>query len=82
MVTEHGGRGRVLGTVEKEWSVQEGLHYRLVFFILILIFFYFRESTNRGGTERERERDRGSEAGSVLTVDSLMWGSNSGTTRS
>ena len=36
-----------------------------------------------GGGGAEREGDRGSEAGSVLTAESqLMWGSNSGTVRS
>ena len=39
------------------------------------IFIYFWESTSGGGTGRER--DRGSEAGSVLTAASPMWGLNS-----
>ena len=45
------------------------------------MFIYFdRDSASKGGTEREG--DRGSEAGSGLTAESLMWGSNSQTLRS
>lgn len=46
--------------------------------------FIFERERERGeswgGTERSE--DRGSEVGSELTADSLIWGSNSKTTRS
>ena len=41
-----------------------------------------REREKERERERERERDRGFEAGSALTVESLMLGSNSQTMRS
>ena len=48
-----------------------------------IMFIYFereRQSMSWGGAEREE--DRGSEAGSVLTAESPRWGSNSQTVRS
>ena len=55
-----------------------------IFFSLIFLFLRERESVHAqtGGTERERGRERGSEVGSVLTAESLMQGSDSGTMRS
>ena len=44
------------------------------FFILNVLFIFERQSVSRGGAEREK--DRGSEAGSALTADSPTWGSN------
>ena len=47
------------------------------------IFIYFeREGEQVEQGQREREKDRGSEVGSVLTAVSLMWGLNSGSVRS
>lgn len=34
------GRGRVLGIIDREWSIQEGLHYRPVLKLLALFFFF------------------------------------------
>ena len=39
MVTGHGGRGRVGVTVDREWSIQEGLPYRPVFEVTGSFFF-------------------------------------------
>ena len=47
---------------------------------LKIYLFILRDRANRGGAEREE--DRGSPAGSVLSVQSLMWGLNSWTMRS
>ena len=47
---------------------------------MFYLFLRERESINRG--DAEREENRGSEAGSVLTAESLIWGLNSGTMRS
>ena len=44
----------------------------------MFLFIFERE----WGRDREREGDRGSEVGSVLTVESPMQGSNSRTVRS
>ena len=41
-----------------------------------------RESERASREEAEREGDKGSKAGSALTVESLMWSSNSQTSRS
>ena len=46
----------------------------------MLIFERERESMSRG--EAEREGDKGSKVGTMLTVERLMWGSNSQTVRS
>ena len=43
-------------------------------FLMLFIFERERERESRGGVEREG--DRGSEAGSVLTAQSPMWGLN------
>ena len=48
-------------------------------FFLMFIYFWERERASRGGAERG---DRGSKAGSELSAQSLMWGSNSQTVRS
>ena len=50
------------------------------FFFNVYFFIFEGESMSRGGAEREG--DRGSEADSVLTAESPMWGSNSQTMRS
>ena len=50
-----------------------------LFFKHVYLLLTEKESASRGGAERKG--DRGSEAGSVLTADSLMWGSNSPTER-
>ena len=52
---------------------------RLIF--LLLLMFNFEKEHERGGGA-EREEDRGSEAGSLLTAASLMWDLNSRTRRS
>ena len=44
------------------------------------MFILERERMSREGAEREG--DRGSEAGSMLTAENLMWSLNSGTVRS
>ena len=49
----------------------------LKFFIFYFFWERRRESASEGGAEREG--DRGSEAGSVLTAESLTWGLNSWT---
>ena len=41
-----------------------------------------RERERAWGSGREKEEDRGSKVGSMLTAVSSMWGSNSQTTRS
>ena len=46
------------------------------------MFIFERESVCIQAGERQREGDRGSEAGSVLTAESLTWGLNSPTVRS
>ena len=48
----------------------------------MFIFERRRKSMHVNRGEAEREGDRGSEAGSVLTAESLMWGLNSQTVRS
>ena len=62
-----------------------GLHpYDL--FYLFLMFIYLKCKQQQKDKvqigEGQREEDRGSEAGSVLTAASLMWGLNSQTMRS
>ena len=47
-----------------------------------LMFIFERERTHTQAGERQTEGDKGSEASSVLTVDSMMQGSNSQTVRS
>ena len=51
-------------------------------FFKVFIYLFEREKERTSGEGTERLGDRGSEAGSVLTVESLMWGSNSLTVRS
>ena len=47
----------------------------LFYFILLLFLFFERERVRvRGGAKREGDRE--SQAGSVLSAQSLMWGSN------
>ena len=47
------------------------------------VFYYFMfEKESVSGEGAESGEDRGSEAGSALTAESLMWGSNSRTVRS
>ena len=57
--------------------------FTLIISILFKCFIYFwerkRERMSREGAEREG--DRGSEAGSLLTAESPMWGSNPRTVR-
>ena len=43
------------------------------------LMFIFERECEKGA---EREEDRGSEAGSTLTAESLLWGLNSQTVRS
>ena len=52
------------------------------FLILFCLFIFERECVHEHGQGRERGGDRGSEAGSVPTAESLMRGSNSQTLRS
>ena len=55
----------------------------LVFIISFFFFFKFicfdREKVGVGGAQAERGREKESQAGSVLPVWSLMWGSNAQT---
>ena len=51
-----------------------------VHFVLCLLFL--RDSKRAGEVQREREGDRGYKAGSALTAESQMWGSNPQTMRS
>ena len=44
---------------------------------MFILFIFERECVSREGAERERERE--SEAGSVLSAQSLIWGWNSQT---
>ena len=55
------------------------MHTELLFFN---VFISESERTRASMGEGQRERETGSEAGSVLTAVSLMWGSNSQTMRS
>ena len=50
------------------------------FFFNVYLFLRERESTSVG--EAQTDGDRGFEAGSMLTAESPMWGSNSQTMRS
>ena len=55
-------------------SPDPGLAFNLFLFSLSLfIYFEERESACQGGEEREEERE--SQSGSVLSAQSLMWGS-------
>ena len=49
----------------------------ILFFLFFNIYFWERGQKCEQGRGGERERDRGSKAGSVLTTASLMWGFNS-----
>ena len=57
-------------------------HITSQFSLIILMFIFERERASGGGVQRGG--DRGSEAGSVLTAESLIWvwGLNSRTARS
>ena len=50
----------------------------ILLFPFLLIFFnvYFCERKRESGGGAEREGNRGSKAGSVLTAESLTWGLN------
>ena len=68
---------KIRDTVRGAGVAQSVKHLTLSF---LSIFIYFerereRERTSWGGTEREGERE--SQAGSKLSVQSLMWGLNS-----
>ena len=52
------------------------------FILFFNVYLFFKESVSLSGGGAEEEGDRGSEAGSKLTADSLMWGSNSQAVRS
>ena len=49
---------------------------------MLKFFLVFIFETERDGGRAEREGDIGSEAGSVLTTESQVWGLNSRTMRS
>ena len=55
-----------------------------MFFNVYLFILRDKEQVSRGGAEREREREgeRGSQAGSMLSAQSRTWCSNSRTVRS
>ena len=53
-----------------------------LFYFLMFILLFLRESVRVQEGQREREGDRGSEARSGLTAASLTWGSNPQTARS
>ena len=56
--------------------------YLVFFFFLIKNVYLFlreRERVHTQSGERQREGDRGTEAGSVLRAENLKWGSNSQT---
>ena len=56
---------------------------KVFIFIYLLTFIYLeRERESMSGEGAEREGDRGSKVGSVLTADCLMWGLNLRTVRS
>ena len=63
----------VSATGNKRGLVMKSREERFLFFNFFKCLF-LRESMNRGGAEREG--DRGSQAGSTLTAESLMQGSN------
>ena len=48
-----------------------------IIYIFIYVYFLEREREGTRGGGAEREGDRGSEVGSVLTAASPMWGLNS-----
>ena len=50
--------------------------FLVIFFKNLSLFIFKRERECVSGAQAEREGDRRSEAGSVLTAESLMWGSN------
>ena len=78
-------RREILYRVESQMSA---VYFQEMLFFLSL-FIYFKKERERGrererpsGEGAEREGDRGSEAGSVLTAESPLQGLNSQTMRS
>ena len=78
------------GGSPKQKSGSRGMnlsHQMYAIFLFFLSYLFIlrqrgKEREREWGRGREQEGDRGSEAGSVLTAESPMWGSNSRTTRS
>ena len=60
------------------------IFFKIWFIYFLNIYLFLRENAHKQGKggEREREGERESKAGSVLTAESLMWGLNPQTTKS
>ena len=55
---------------------------RFGIFLSFLMLIFERQREKECGAETEKEGDRGSEVGSVVTAENLMCGSDSGNVRS